>query len=171
MQQPIVIVYYDVDYVKNPKGTNYWRNRVLKVAQNYKDDLTFAISNGQQFAGEMEEFGLEPPRDGKDAVPLVGARDKDGKKYVMKEKFSVDSFEKFVNDLKSGNLEPFLKSEEIPENNDQLDVKVAVAKNFDDLVINSQKDILIEFYAPWCGHCKKLAPTFEELGMSMCFTL
>ena len=28
---PLVIAYYSVDYTKNPKGTNYWRNRVLKV--------------------------------------------------------------------------------------------------------------------------------------------
>ena len=24
---PLVVLYYDVDYVKNPKGSNYWRNR------------------------------------------------------------------------------------------------------------------------------------------------
>ena len=32
-KSPLVIAYYDVDYVKNPKGTNYWRNRVMKVGE------------------------------------------------------------------------------------------------------------------------------------------
>jgi len=162
---PLVVVYYDVDYAKNPKGTNYWRNRVLKVAQNYKD-LSFAISNAQASAGELEEFGLEVPRD-KDASPVVGARDQSGKKYALKEKFSVETLEQFVKDFKDGKLEAFVKSEEIPADNDNADVKVAVGKNFDDLVINNEKDTLIEFYAPWCGHCKKLAPTFEELGKAL----
>ena len=51
----------------------------------------------------------------------------------------------------------------MPETNDGP-VTVAVGKNFDDVVTNNGKDTLIEFYAPWCGHCKKLAPIFDELG-------
>lgn len=31
---PLVVGYFNVDYVKNPKGTNYWRNRILKVSNN-----------------------------------------------------------------------------------------------------------------------------------------
>ena len=42
-----------------------------------------------------------------------------------------------------------------------------MAKNFDELVTNTDKDVLIEFYAPWCGHCKSLAPKYDELGEKM----
>ena len=59
-----------------------------------------------------------------------------------------------------------MKSEAVPEPNDGP-VKVAVAKNFEELVTSSEKDVLIEFYAPWCGHCKSLAPKYDELGGKM----
>lgn len=76
---------------------------------------------------------------------------------------SVENFEKFLKDLKNGEVEAYLKSEAVPEDNNGP-VKVAVAKNFDEVVTNNGKDTLIEFYAPWCGHCKKLTPIYDELG-------
>ena len=36
--------------------------------------------------------------------------------------------------------------------------------NFDSVITNSGKPALVEFFAPWCGHCKTLAPIYEELG-------
>lgn len=80
--------------------------------------------------------------------------------------FRSENLEKFLKDLKGNRLEPFLKSEPIPDDNSGP-VKVAVAKNFDELVTNSGRDTLIEFYAPWCGHCKKLAPVYDELGEAL----
>lgn len=40
---PLVVAYYNVDYVKNPKGTNYWRNRVLKVSLKCVSEGNFKI--------------------------------------------------------------------------------------------------------------------------------
>lgn len=44
-----------------------------------------------------------------------------------------------------------------------------VPDNFDKVVLQSGKPALVEFFAPWCGHCKSLAPTYEELAQQFAF--
>lgn len=39
-----------------------------------------------------------------------------------------------------------------------------IPSNFDKIVFESSKPALVEFFAPWCGHCKNLAPIYEELA-------
>jgi protein disulfide-isomerase A6 len=41
-----------------------------------------------------------------------------------------------------------------------------IPDNFDKVVLKSGKPTLVEFFAPWCGHCKNLAPVYEELALA-----
>ncbi|EZG49484.1 disulfide isomerase [Gregarina niphandrodes] len=70
---------------------------------------------------------------------------------------------KFIEKVKSGKVKRFLKSEPIPETNDGP-VKVVVGQQFSEIVLQKDTDVFLEIYAPWCGHCKKLAPAYEEFA-------
>ncbi|GAB9463569.1 Protein disulfide-isomerase domain [Globisporangium polare] len=63
----------------------------------------------------------------------------------------------------AGEVTPTLKSAE-PSDDSEEAVKVIVGKQFAERVANNEQDVLLEFYAPWCGHCKSLAPKYEELA-------
>ncbi|XP_053537642.1 protein disulfide isomerase family A, member 7 isoform X2 [Ictalurus punctatus] len=161
----LLTAYYDVDYVRNPKGTNYWRNRVMKVATQFLSrGLSFAVADQEEFQEELaEEFGLQLSDGGE--MPLITIRTRAGHKYIMREEFTRDgkSLERFLEDYFADHLKKYIKSEPVPETNDGP-VKVVVADTFDEIVNNPEKDVLVEFFAPWCSHCKNLEPTYTELG-------
>ncbi|XP_037050893.1 protein disulfide-isomerase A3-like [Bradysia coprophila] len=160
-EHPNVVVYYTIDYVNNAKQTNYWRNRILQVAKD-NTDYKFAISSDDDFGLELLRFGQTYLGE----EPLVTAYDKDGRKFKMTSAFSVENLKQFVLGVKQGTIEPFIKSQAIPTANDEP-VKIAVAKNFDEIVINNGKDTFLEIYAPSCGYCRELKPVFDELGAKM----
>ena len=41
------------------------------------------------------------------------------------------------------------------------------AENFNNLVIESDKIVLVDFWAEWCGPCKMLGPILEEISVDL----
>merc|ERR1719291_312643 len=128
-------------------------------AGKYKGELSVVWVDATKFKQHVEgNLGI------KSNPGVMIIRDEDNKKFKFEgDVTNAEELGAFFAGYKDGSLAPFLKSQEIPEDNDG-DVTVIVGKNFEDVALDAGKHVLVEFYAPWCGHCKKLAPIWDELG-------
>ncbi|KAL8551495.1 hypothetical protein ACS0TY_000552 [Phlomoides rotata] len=106
-----------------------------------------------------EYFGV----DGEAPSVLAYTGNDDSRKFLLDGDLTIDNIKTFGEKFLADDLKPFLKSDPIPETNDG-DVKIVVGNNFDEIVLDESKDVLLELYAPWCGHCQSLEPTYNKLG-------
>jgi len=135
------------------------------VAKNYRGRALFVnVPNTADNQRVIDFFDIKA-----DQLPMFVMLDMDPeggnmKKYPYTGDFVGSTITSHVDDVLAGKATPFLKSEAVLPEDTEGDVVVVKGKSFHDLVVNTKKDVLLEFYAPWCGHCKKLAPTWDDLG-------
>jgi len=134
------------------------------VAKNYRDQVLFVSINSDEDDHQriLEFFGMK-----KEEVPsmrLIKLEEDMAKYKPEKADLSEENMKQFVDKFLKNELKQHLLSQELPEDWDKTPVKTLVATNFDEVVFNKDKDVLVEFYAPWCGHCKQLAPIYDELA-------
>ncbi|GBC08909.1 hypothetical protein RclHR1_08490003 [Rhizophagus clarus] len=152
---PLAFIFYDDEEQRTKLGKD-----IEPVAKEHKGKVNFVYIDATKFGQHAENINL------KQTWPAFGISLPDENlkfPFDQSKEITTEAIKDFVDKFVKGELSPSIKSESIPENNDGP-VYVLVADNFEKVVYNDTKDVLVEFYAPWCGHCKKLAPTYEKLG-------
>nr|BAG16714.1 protein disulfide isomerase [Glycine max] len=142
------------------EGAESFKSKYREAAEQHKQQgVSFLVGDVESSQGAFQYFGLK-----EEQVPLIIIQHNDGKKF-FKPNLEADHIPTWLKAYKDGNVAPFVKSEPIPEANDEP-VKVVVGNSLEDIVFKSGKNVLLEFYAPWCGHCKQLAPILDEVAIS-----
>jgi protein disulfide-isomerase A1 len=133
-----------------------------EASKSFKGKLIFVLvetDNEDVGKSVSEYFGIS----GSDPKVLAYTGNEDGRKFIFDGEVTVAKIKAFGEDFLEDKLKPFFKSDPVPETNDG-DVKIVVGNNFDEIVLDESKDVLLEIYAPWCGHCQHLEPIYNKLA-------
>jgi protein disulfide-isomerase A1 len=148
-------------FAETPEERKEFSEALKPIAEAHKGVVNFATIDAKAFGAHAGNLNLKA-----DKFPAFAIQEtvKNQKfPFDQEKEITHDAIKAFVDDFVAGKMEPSIKSEPIPETQEGP-VTVIVAKNYNDIVMDDTKDVLVEFYAPWCGHCKALAPKYEDLA-------
>merc|ERR1719388_235867 len=136
------------------------RAMMTEVAQKFKGkySITYSDTSNQKFREEYES------RLGVTEYPAIAVHKKAGdkKRYVYQGDMNAARITKFIEDVDAGKVQPLYRTQKVPED-DGKGVSTIVGSNLQANIFHPEKDVMLLVVAPWCGHCKKLEPEYENV--------
>lgn len=141
------------------------RKEILAASAKTRGKVVWVVTKPDADSSQpiMDFFGL----DKESTEPqVVGFLASGGKKYAFPEdqKATAANLEAFALAVVDGTAPRRTKSAAVPAEPTENGVTIVVGSTFDAIVKDPTKDVLLEVYAPWCGHCKALTPIYEKLA-------
>jgi len=134
---------------------------IRDIAGEHKGHINFVYIDAIKFGDHAKALNLPEPKWPSFVIQDLGNQLKFP--YDQDKEVTSATIKQFVDEFVAGKLEPQLKSQAVPETQDEA-VYTVVGKSFDEVVYDDSKDVFMEFYATWCGHCKRLKPIWDQVA-------
>ncbi|KAB0796259.1 hypothetical protein PPYR_10320 [Photinus pyralis] len=151
---------------KSRTGTAKVEEVARSAAKQFKGKITFSTVD---INVKDNDFILEFSKVNKKETPTIRIIRIESEREVSTFKLEASTItagaiKKFVNDFLDDKLQKYRLRQKLPKGWDKGDVYTLVADNFDSVVSDASKDVLVEFCSPTSTHCIEMNQEYEEVG-------
>lgn len=174
---PLERKYLDELFNKGGKAVVFVRDKrhksydyeIISIGNSLKDKLSLLIADVSNQLGKQIQQVLKIPDKLLPCVRIIecGGGSLNINQYSMFDDISTANILKFYDSWEKKLIKPYILSQELPKKTIENRVHVIVYQNFNATVHDTDKNVLVLFYTPWCTYSKAALPVIEQLAFEL----